>query len=249
MEKKHEDDQHELVDKRLFEARCVKQSHIVTIHGKEFLIYPGVFNPNVFPSVHVIAILWVKLIKRLKPREVLEIGAGAGYNGVLASSTGVVGHVTCTDISQNAVDNIRANIDKYQLNDCMTAVQSDLFEFLTVGDAKKFDLIFWHFPYATSTKSAHEFDEVEKTVFDPGYLLFEKYVRFADHYLTPNTGRICVAFSPEIGDYKLLCDLSAKYGRVVEPIIENDTITSDDIPPNIMPGAKFGIYELNMKSK
>ena len=245
---KHDDDVCELVDEKLFEARNIKEKYTVTIHGKEFIIYPAVFSPNIFSSVHVFAILWVKLINRLKPKRVLEIGAGAGYNGVLACLTGVVEHVTCTDVSQNAVDNIQANIDKYQLNHCMTAVLSNLFASLNADNDKKNDVIFWNFPYAVSKKSYDEFDEVERTLFDPGYSLFEKYISSVDHYLTPNTGRVFIGFAPEIGDYKLLCDIALRYGRTVEPIIENQTITSADIPANEIPGAVFGIYELVRKS-
>jgi methylase of polypeptide subunit release factors len=248
MEKKHEDDVCELVEEKLFEARNIKEKYIVTVYGKEFMIYPGVFSPNIFSSVHVFAILWVNLMKRLKPKRVLEIGAGAGYNGVLACLTGVVEHVTCTDISQNAVDNVRENIDRYQLKHCMTAIQSDLFDSLNISDSEKFDLVFWNFPYAISDKPYGEFDEIERTLFDPGYLLFEKYVRSVGRYLIANSGRVFIGFAPQIGDYKLLCDIALKYGRVVKPIVENDMITSADIPSNEIPGAMFGIYELCSES-
>jgi len=247
-ENKHDDGVCQLVEEKLFEARNIKEKYTVTIYGKEFIIYPGVFSPNIFSSVHVFAILWTKLIERLTPKQVLEIGTGAGYNGVLACLTGVVEHVTCTDISQNAVDNTQANIDKYQLNHCMTAIQSSLFDSFGADNHKKFDLIFWNFPYALSNKSYDEFDEIERTLFDPGYLLFEKYIRSAGEYLTPNSGRVFIGFAPEIGDFKLLCDIALKYGRTVAPIIENDMITSSDIPANEIPGAVFGIYELIRQS-
>lgn len=253
MEKSHEDRLAEFLEAKLLEAKSIKEKCSVNISGKEFIIYPGVFNPNVFPVAHLSTELFMKLIETVKPKRVLEIGAGAGYNGVLACLSGIVEHCTCTDITQNAVHNIQENIDKYKLNHRMTATQSDVFDSINVGDDnnKKFDLIYFNSPFATSINknSSDGFDEVDHTVFNPGYIALEKYVRTADQHLTLDSGRVFIGFSVDFGDYKLLCDIASKYGRVIEIFIEKTMIPKANAPPNKKSGIVFSIYELSRKNK
>ena len=249
MEENQEHLLYEHMAKKLTQARSITEKYVSIVHGKEFVMYPGVFSPDVFPMALEISDLWVRLIEQVKPKRVLEIGAGAGYNGVLACLSGFVEHITCTDISDNAVANIQENIDKYHINHCMTAIQSDVFDSIKVDEDKKFDLIFWNFPFINMKKLPGVFDEVAQTVFDPSYTLFEKYVSSVEHYLKPNNGRVFIAFVPAAGDYKLLCEIASKYGRQVQIFISNHVKATVNDSTNKALDAIYGIYELGKISK
>jgi release factor glutamine methyltransferase len=53
--------------------------------------------------------------------------------------------VVCADINSYAVENTKENISKYDLSDCVEAIQSDVFS--NIGEDEKFDLIFRNAPY------------------------------------------------------------------------------------------------------
>jgi release factor glutamine methyltransferase len=153
--------------------------------------------------------MWLHLIRTIKPDSLLEIGSGAGYFAILAALNGV-NRVTATDITQQAVDNTQANINKYDLTDRMTVKCGSVFEPLDEND--RFDLIFWDFPFYSSTdKSVEELDALERTVCDPGYICVETYLKEAHKYLT-DKGRLLIVFSHKLGDTNQLLKLINKYG-------------------------------------
>jgi len=100
---------------KLEEAYAYKENYTITLAGYQFIMYPGVFNPDVFPSTRIIVDSWIHLIRTIRPNSLLEIGTGAGYFSVLSALNGAK-HVTATDITSPAIANAKANIDKYNMN-------------------------------------------------------------------------------------------------------------------------------------
>jgi release factor glutamine methyltransferase len=204
------------VHAHLEKARAYKDKYTTNIGGHEFIVHPDVFNPEVFSSPPEVFDLWMNFIHKIKPNSLLEIGAGAGYYGILAALNGA-NRVTSTDVSQQAVTNIQVNVEKYNLTDRMRVLHGSVFEPLSEND--RFDLIFWNFPYSHIDKPIEELSTLERTLFDPGYRLVETYIRDAHKYLT-NTGHLVLMFSNEVGDLDRLSELAEKHGWRLQ-LIEN----------------------------
>ncbi|CAF3619378.1 unnamed protein product [Rotaria sp. Silwood1] len=204
-------------------ACTYNETHTIELVGHEFIIYPNVFNPTVFPlSDHVIK-MWLHLIHLIKPESVLEIGSGAGYLAILAALNGA-NRVTATDITHDAIENIEANIEKYNLGDRMQAVYGSVFE--PFDKNNRFDVIFWDIPFCHIDKPMEELSALERTVFNPGYILFEAYLKGAHQHLT-DTGRVFMAFSNMMGHPEKILELINKYDWRLEVVVNPEHVTSN----------------------
>jgi release factor glutamine methyltransferase len=200
------------IQAKLEEAYAYKSNYTTTLAGHEFIVFPDVFNPEVFPSSHVIIDSWLHLIRTVKPDSLLEIGAGAGYLSILAALNGA-NKVTATDVTQQAADNIKANIDKYNLDDRMRALCGSVFD--PLGENDQFDIVFWNSPFNHINKPLEELNALERTLFDPGYTLTETYIREAHKHLT-DKGRLFLGTSNKLGKFDRLTELADKYGWRLE---------------------------------
>lgn len=224
---------------QLEKAYAYKENYMTTIAGREFILYPDVFNPEVFSLPTHIFDTWLHLIRRIKPGSLLEIGAGAGYFAVLAALNGA-NRVTATDITKQAVANIQANIDKYNLTDRMQALYGSVFEPLDEND--RFDVIFWDFPITPVAKPLEELNALERTIFDPGYKFIETYIKEAHKYLT-NAGRLFIMFSNKMGDSSLLLELVNKHGWRLQ-LIENPDCKATTMQGMFDDDIDLNFYEL-----
>lgn len=207
----------------LDKARSIKEKHLTTIAGHEFIIHPDVFNPDIFPSPPEVYNTWIYFIRKIKPNSLLEIGGGAGYYSVLAALNGV-NRVTVTDIAQSAVNNIQANVDKYNLTDRMQVLHGSLYEPVNKND--RFDLIYSNFAYGHIDKPVEELDTLERTLFDPHYKHMEILIKEAHEHLADN-GHFVMGFSNKIGYLDQLSKLADKYGWRLQPI-ENPDIKVEE---------------------
>ena len=80
---------------------------------------------------------WTKLIEGA-----LEIGAGTGYFSLNLMRAGLVGELTCTDISSGMLDVLQTNADRLGLATRVSVVQADA-ESLPFAD-ESFDLVLGH---------------------------------------------------------------------------------------------------------
>jgi protein-L-isoaspartate O-methyltransferase len=71
---------------QLERAHAYKDNFTTTIAGLEFIMHPDVFNPEVFVVPTSMVDMWLHLIRTIKPDSLLEIGSGAGYFAMLATS-------------------------------------------------------------------------------------------------------------------------------------------------------------------
>ncbi|CAF1270537.1 unnamed protein product [Rotaria sordida] len=87
-----------------------------------------------------------------------------------------------------------------------------------------------------------ELSALERTVFNPGYILSEAYLKGAHQHLTDN-GRVFIAFSKMLGHPEKLLELTNKYGWRLELVVNSEQVTSniEGIYDN---KADINIYEL-----
>ncbi|CAF0790948.1 unnamed protein product [Rotaria sp. Silwood1] len=171
-------------------ARTYDDKHMIKLAAHEFIVYSNVFSLAVFPLYDTIVKTWLHLIRTIKPESVLEIGCGAGYLAILAALNGA-NRVTATDRTEDAVNNIQASIEKYNLGDQMRAVYGSGFEPFDKND--QFDVIFWNIPLSHIDKLMEKLNTLERTVFDSGNVLCEAYLKDAREHLT-DTGRLFMTF-------------------------------------------------------
>src|SRR5689334_6858926 len=102
---------------------------VANVHNHDFIIHPNVFNPDFFLGPTFFAQSLISIIHEFQPKQptVLDIGTGAGYYAILAILNGA-SHVTSTDINNDAIINARENVQKYELEDYITILQSDIFD-------------------------------------------------------------------------------------------------------------------------
>lgn len=218
----------------------VREKFNTTIHGQVFVIHPKVFNPDIFQSAKTFAPLWTKLITETKPKRVLEVGAGAGYNAILAVLNGAE-HVTCTDISKSACENAKENVENYHMEKQVRVLHGDVFSPLSASD--KFDLIYWNIPFLQIDIPVEELNDLQRTIFDPDYKSAEKYLSAVRDYLQPHSGRAYIGFSPTIGCYNKLSRIAATYNWELE-IFDKEATSEQNVKDNHY----FWIYELIEKN-
>ncbi|UJR19723.1 hypothetical protein I4U23_022857 [Adineta vaga] len=223
---------------KLEEAYTYKENYTTTQGGYQFIIYPDVYNPEVFVSTHRIVDTWISLVRTIKPNSLLEIGAGAGYISILSALNGA-NHVTATDITSQAIANIQANTDKYNMNDRIRILHGSIFEPLNKNE--QFDIIFWNIPFGDTKKPLEQLDSLERALFDPGYKLIEIYIKEAHKHLKEN-GRLFIVFSKWLGNFEHLTELAHSNGWRLDLVENQGYIKSkaDDLINEI----DVNIYEL-----
>ncbi len=78
------------------------------------------------------------------PSRILDLCTGSGCIGIACATVFTDSEVVLSDISSDAIEVARQNIDYHRLNDQVTAIESDLFEGLA---GQQFDLIVSNPPY------------------------------------------------------------------------------------------------------
>jgi release factor glutamine methyltransferase len=169
-------------------------SHTFVHPGGEFVVYEGVFSPTVFNDTF----FYAEALPVPVGGAVLEVGCGTGFIALAVAKKGA-GSVLATDINPAAVANCKANFEKHNLSDVVTARISDVFSAVTSDEC--FDLIFWNWPYLAAQRN--EDDPLECSVFDPTYDSIGRYLRDARAHRSPQ-GRVMLSFSREAGNVSLL---------------------------------------------
>lgn len=92
---------------------------------KNFVVYPKVLRPETMTSLVLARHLFEKR-HLYNGKTVVDIGCGSGIQGV-TMGIGGANQIILSDISEQAVANAKENIEKFQLSDKASVVQSDLF--------------------------------------------------------------------------------------------------------------------------
>lgn len=216
-------------------AKNVHDKFEVKLCSHDFMIYPNVFNPNIFFGTEFLARELIEIISEYseKPVKLLEIGTGAGYLSILAILHGV-SHATCTDINNNALQNAKENAIKHNVIDRIIIKYSDVFNELNSND--KFDIIFWNYPFGHINKPIEELELLERALMDPFYRSLENYLKYANDHLIPNRGRLFIGFSITAGYQQVFEEIAKKYNWNVN--------LRSDLKSDTTPVMQIGIYEL-----
>lgn len=139
-----------------------------------------------------------------RPLRILDVGTGSGAIAIAIAKNLKDTELVAVDVSLPALDIARWNVDKQQLSDRISLIQSDLFAALE--SKTKFDVICSNPPYI----SQREYDELPKTVrnHEPrgallsgtdGTEIIARILADAPAHLHPG-GRLILEYSPMIAD-------------------------------------------------
>lgn len=206
---------------RLFQRHRYRHLVLEWIAGCPFVVLPEVFNPGLFPTG---AFLAAELPAHISAgMRVLDMGTGSGIGAVFAAKQGAV--VTAADINPEAVRCATVNALLNKVEDCIQAVQSDLFA--AIPD-EKFDRVLFNPPYYRG-KAQDLLDHAwrsENTV--------ERFaVQLADH-LTPN-GYALVVLSTD-GDLAGFLNTFRANRLTVEVVAQQNLISEMVTIYRLVPG-------------
>ena len=179
---------HNTTNLYLERVRSHKEAYTTEVLGKEIIVYPNVMSPKYdwSPRFHI------ENMPNQKGKEFLEIGCGSGILALFAAFQGAK-RVVAVDINPNAIENTKANFQKYNLKN-FNILESDVFEKVE----GKFDTINFAAPYHGSKPK----DILEYGVSDPEYRALRLFLKNAKSFLKDN-GQIVLGFS-NTGDLDLL---------------------------------------------
>ncbi|XP_078353636.1 release factor glutamine methyltransferase-like [Oculina patagonica] len=181
-----------------------------SILGKDFLVYPEVFHPGAsfatteFRSKEILTVIKEDLTKKAEEEsfDFLEVGCGAGCTTVLVALASQRCHVWATDINETAVENTIENAKLHGVDARVKVVIADVFNHENLV-GKKFDMIYWNIAWGGQhTEPGIDLDLLMRSVLDPGYQSFRRYLLEAKNHLK-KAGRILVAFSFSFGSKEL----------------------------------------------
>lgn len=108
---------------------------------KKFLIKENVFRSDIMSAMYLAKYLYFNN-GIYKNKKVLDLGCGAGIQGITAAKYGAKS-VFLSDISEFAVENTKKNVLNYNITKICDVYQSDLFENIT----GKFDIVIFNHPF------------------------------------------------------------------------------------------------------
>lgn len=138
-------------------------------------VYPEVFPPKSDYSVSSRSVY--ETFGNLRGMEVADIGSGTGVESILAILAGAV-HVDATDISPNAVDCTKKNVQQNDLTERVTVYQGDLFSALP---QKKYDLVIANLPIVNFRPELES--EITIALYDPDFLIHKRMFHEGKAYL------------------------------------------------------------------
>lgn len=213
-------------------------------YGYDFYINKNTLDPR--PDSETIIDLFKEIIDRNKNYEILDVGAGSGCLAIaiILEFPNIIG--TSIDISQDAIEVCKINIDKFNLNNRLKTKKFDILNcenFISEIGYKKFDIIISNPPYIKTSDINNLQDEIRnhepRIALDGGIdgLIFYKKIAESAEMILKKNGLIFL----EIGDnqdldveeifiknkFKLISkkkDLSQKYRAMSFELIDRNQI-------------------------
>lgn len=108
---------------------------------RRFILKKGVWNPFLSSGRYHARYLFYHS-DLFQGKTVIEIGSGTGLMAVIMAKYGAK-KVIASDISQEAVENTKQNINRFQVQKICSVVQGDLFE----NVKERADMIIWMIPF------------------------------------------------------------------------------------------------------
>lgn len=208
---------------KLRQNETFKEEYHYRYEGYDFVGFPNVFSPLVFPVSPAFSALPIH-----HGETFLEIGSGTGTLSILAALRGAK-RVVALDINPHAVTNTAKNAKLHGVLGKVDARVSDVFSAIKSGE--KFDVIFWNIPDSHAERQSLTL--IEQATYDPGYRLLEKYLAESAAHLTKN-GRLYLGYSQRPADVDRFLELASKFAWRVSLL---RTAETED-------GAVIALYDL-----
>jgi methylase of polypeptide subunit release factors len=189
---------------------------------KKFVVYPGVFAPDVFRNSTYFATLSWEVINELRQEgfditSFAEMGCGSGLTSVyLALIDQKLSKIVAIDVNPNAVENTQENASLNNVSDRLEVIHSDCF--LNVPKDLQLDLVAWWIPYNPVRAPASEVDEMLlKGGFDPQYKSLNDFFDQVDEYLSEN-GSILLGVGDNVVNNTLISQIISSRGWNVKTL-------------------------------
>lgn len=179
-----------LIDRRV--AERIPAAYLTTeawLQGYRFYVDKRVIIPRSFIAELIMEQFAPWVDDPDTPRHILELCTGSGCLAIMMADAFPQAQIDAVDLSAEALDVARINVDDYEMNDRISLIQSDLYQALPAG---KYDLIVTNPPYVNSTSMEklppeylHE-PQMALAGGDDGMDLVRKIVSGAGQYLNDN---------------------------------------------------------------
>jgi len=197
-------------DEYLNKKRAVSEPYQIFHEGLHYTIHPGVFAPDLFEDTY----FFMDAIPWRSSGSFLEIGCGSGLISIKAALQNCH-RVLATDISQAAIKNCIANVNRHSLESTVEIRESDVFS--NIGPQEKFDQIFWNLPFIWTDKEPD--DDLEATLYDLHYRGLKRFLRDAREHTNPEAD-ILLGFSDSSGQVEAVNILADEQGFDVKTVAE-----------------------------
>jgi len=201
--------------------------YVVEVCDRDFVIHANVFSPKYFASTDAFS----QIFPYRRGDHLLEIGCGCGATAVLAALKGAT-EVVAVDINLHAVKNTRANVRLHDVDALVDVRESDVFSALRPDE--RFRTIYWNIPLVYVDDAYLCRSDLERSVYDPGYRLAERYLKEAGDWICAG-GRILVGFA-SIGIESEFLALAEDYGYVCRSVARRASAKDQ--------GIEFVLHEL-----
>lgn len=199
--------------------------HFLEYQGDTFEIDSNVFSPKVFFDGFHTFIQGMKQNK-LEGKTFLEIGTGCGIVALHLLKQSNLREVTMTDIQREAIDCAKRNADNLGLTEQCKFLVSDIFDNVNILE-KKYDIIFWNYPWLPEADNYVFVDDLDRSLFDPGYQLIERYISESKKYINQN-GKIYLGFG-DFGYWDMLDVICSRHSVIPIVAYENKGIEGDTV--------------------
>lgn len=112
--------------------------HEVEIEGLTVLVRDGIFTPD--PSISYSSTMFIVNLPDVSGSDILDVGTGSGVLALYSAQQGA--RVVASDIDEKAIANAEENVSRYDLENRIQLVKSDLFDEVE----GKFDYILANLP-------------------------------------------------------------------------------------------------------
>lgn len=192
------------------------KTHFLKYGGDTYEIHENVFSPKIFFDGFNAFVHGLKQ-EFLENKTFLEIGTGCGIIALHLLKHTNLKEVTMNDIFEESIECAKVNACTLGLSEKCKFIVSDVFNNLSESDGK-FDIIFWNYPWLPEVDDYQHVDKLDKSLFDPGYKIIERYIAESNNYLNLN-GKVFFGFG-DYGHWELLKIICSKYSVIPKVVYE-----------------------------
>ena len=182
----------------------------VSFYSEEFFIQKGALIPR--PETELLIDKTVETLKKLKNPKVLEIGVGSGIISVMLAKLIPDIKIVAVDVSLEALNISKINIEKFGVSEKIELRQSDLFENLDKNE--KFDLIVSNPPYISNSEKGKLQTELD---YEPEIALYGGNI--GDEILQ----KIVTSFLSKTETKYLICEMGYDQKEKIINFVDNKT--------------------------